>query len=81
MLGFFTGGGTNFDKILLTVQPKKGTAILWYNIFPNSQKIDIRTTHEAMPVVSEIFPIMLLTLLRIRRIIMSFTMTAVLPLH
>jgi prolyl 4-hydroxylase len=45
------GGGTNFDNLDLTVQPKAGRALLWpstLNESPND--IDERTGHQALPV-------------------------------
>ena len=45
------GGGTNFDKLNITVMPKRGRALLWpsvKNSDPNMK--DDRTTHQALPV-------------------------------
>ena len=45
------GGGTNFDRLNLTVTPKVGRAILWpsvLNDFPSRK--DDRTMHAALPV-------------------------------
>lgn len=45
------GGGTNFDKLNITVMPKRGRALLWPSVLdekPNER--DDRTTHQAMPV-------------------------------
>jgi len=45
------GGGTNFDKLDLTVMPRRGRALLWPSVFdsdPNAK--DDRTTHQALPV-------------------------------
>ena len=46
-----SGGGTNFDKLNLTVMPKRGRALLWPSVFDHdpSQK-DHQTTHQALPV-------------------------------
>jgi prolyl 4-hydroxylase len=44
------GGGTNFDKLDITVMPKRGRALLWPSVFddkPNDK--DDRTTHQALP--------------------------------
>jgi prolyl 4-hydroxylase len=49
------GGGTNFDKLDLTVQPKAGRALLWPSTLNESpNEIDERTTHQALPVESGI---------------------------
>ena len=45
------GGGTDFDRVAKTVQPKRGRAVLWYNIYPDTQAMDSRTHHEALPVI------------------------------
>jgi prolyl 4-hydroxylase len=45
------GGGTNFDKLGITVTPKLGRVLLWPSVLndePNEQ--DERTTHQALPV-------------------------------
>jgi prolyl 4-hydroxylase len=45
------GGGTNFDKLNITVMPKRGRALLWPSVLnekPNMK--DDRTTHQALPV-------------------------------
>ena len=45
------GGGTNFPRLKLTVQPKKGSAVLWPSVLdrdPTQQ--DPRTHHQALPV-------------------------------
>lgn len=45
------GGGTNFDKLDITVMPKRGRALLWPSVLdsdPNTQ--DGRTTHQALAV-------------------------------
>ena len=44
------GGGTNFDKLGITVMPKRGRALLWPSVLdedPNQK--DDRTTHQALP--------------------------------
>ena len=44
------GGGTNFDKLNITVMPKRGRALLWPSVRnddPNNK--DGRTTHQALP--------------------------------
>jgi prolyl 4-hydroxylase len=46
------GGGTDFPELQLTVQPRKGSAVLWpsvLNEFPRRQ--DWRADHEALPVL------------------------------
>jgi prolyl 4-hydroxylase len=45
------GGGTNFPSLDLTVQPKRGRALLWPSVMNydlNSR--DQRTEHQALPV-------------------------------
>ena len=45
------GGGTDFPDLGITVNPKRGSALLWpsvYNADPFS--IDVRTRHQALPV-------------------------------
>ncbi|CAB9519968.1 Prolyl 4-hydroxylase subunit alpha-1 [Seminavis robusta] len=45
------GGGTNFPELGLTVQPKKGRALIWPSVLdedPNER--DDRTDHQALPV-------------------------------
>lgn len=47
------GGGTNFDKLDITVMPKRGRALLWPSVMNgNPQRKDRRTTHQALPVLS-----------------------------
>jgi prolyl 4-hydroxylase len=49
------GGGTNFDQLDLTVEPKLGRALLWPSTLnDNPDFIDERTTHQALPVESGI---------------------------
>jgi prolyl 4-hydroxylase len=44
------GGGTNFEKLDITVMPKRGRALLWPSVFDdNPDKKDSRTTHQALP--------------------------------
>ena len=46
------GGGTSFPLLGLTVQPKKGSAVLWPSVLDQSpEKKDGRTDHEALPVI------------------------------
>eukprot|EP01147_Barroeca_monosierra_P003700 gene3700-6245_t len=45
------GGGTRFTNLDLTVQPRRGNAILWYSAYPNTTNQDHRTDHEALPVI------------------------------
>ena len=45
------GGGTNFDLLDLTVQPKRGRALFWPSVLDSDpHKKDGRTTHQALPV-------------------------------
>jgi prolyl 4-hydroxylase len=49
------GGGTEFPNIGLTVQPRKGRAVIWPSVLnenPNAK--DLRTNHGALPVQSGI---------------------------
>lgn len=46
------GGGTYFPKLNITVQPKKYKALLWPHLKDEDpRKVDMRTTHAALPVV------------------------------
>mmetsp|Transcript_35266 Transcript_35266/g.41592 ORF Transcript_35266/g.41592 Transcript_35266/m.41592 type:complete len:429 (+) Transcript_35266:47-1333(+) len=46
------GGGTNFPRLNLTVQPKRGSAVLWPSVMDNDPtRQDPRTHHQALPVV------------------------------
>lgn len=45
------GGGTNFPQLNITVQPKRGRALLWPNVLdedPNAE--EKRTQHQSLPV-------------------------------
>jgi prolyl 4-hydroxylase len=47
------GGGTNFDKLDITVMPKRGRVLLWPSTldeYPDQK--EERTTHQALPVES-----------------------------
>ena len=45
------GGGTLFDKLGLTVQPKQGKLVIWPSVLDsNMRQMDDRTTHAALPV-------------------------------
>ena len=45
------GGGTNFNKLNITVMPKRGRALLWPSVFDEDPtKEDKRTTHQALAV-------------------------------
>jgi len=49
------GGGTNFPILNITVNPKRGRALLWPSVLnedPNAQ--DPRTDHQALPVIKGI---------------------------
>jgi prolyl 4-hydroxylase len=46
------GGGTNFPELNLTVQPKRGRAVIWPSVldaYPH--QADPRTNHQALPVI------------------------------
>ncbi|KAL7548827.1 hypothetical protein ACHAWF_012087 [Thalassiosira exigua] len=46
------GGGTRFPLLDLTVQPKKGSALLWPSVLDDEvEEKDFRTDHEALPVI------------------------------
>uniref|UniRef100_A0A3Q1AML0 procollagen-proline 4-dioxygenase n=1 Tax=Amphiprion ocellaris TaxID=80972 RepID=A0A3Q1AML0_AMPOC len=44
------GGATVFTEVGAAVQPIKGTAVFWYNLFPSGEG-DYRTEHAACPVL------------------------------
>lgn len=45
------GGGTNFPKLGLTVEPKKGRAVLWPSVLDQDpHRKDYRSDHQALPV-------------------------------
>ncbi|KAM9837366.1 prolyl 4-hydroxylase subunit alpha-1a [Aulostomus maculatus] len=44
------GGATVFTDVGAAVQPKKGTAVFWYNLYPSGEG-DYRTRHAACPVL------------------------------
>lgn len=44
------GGATVFPIINVAVQPKKGTALVWYNLHRSGEG-DFRTRHAACPVL------------------------------
>jgi prolyl 4-hydroxylase len=45
------GGGTNFNKLDITVMPKRGRALLWPSVKNDKpDKKDGRTMHQALPV-------------------------------
>jgi prolyl 4-hydroxylase len=47
------GGGTRFPLLNLTVEPKKGRAVLWTSVLDDDpHERDDRTEHEALDVVS-----------------------------
>jgi len=47
------GGGTRFPYLNLTVQPRKGSAVVWpHGLESNPWSKDDRTHHEAMPVIT-----------------------------
>ena len=46
------GGETAFPTLGLAVKPKKGSAVLWPSVLDtNLESIDMRTVHEARPVI------------------------------
>ncbi|KAH8354293.1 hypothetical protein KR084_006166 [Drosophila pseudotakahashii] len=46
-----SGGATIFPMVNISVTPKKGSAVLWYNLH-NSGAMNLRTLHSACPVIS-----------------------------
>jgi prolyl 4-hydroxylase len=46
------GGGTNFPKLNVTVEPKRGRVLVWPSVKNESPDIkDFRTDHQALPVI------------------------------
>ena len=46
------GGGTHFPELGITVQPKKGSALLWPSVLDEDiEEKDFRTDHMALPVI------------------------------
>jgi len=46
------GGGTNFPIMDMTVQPKKGRAVLWPSVKNEDPNVkDARSDHQALPVI------------------------------
>ena len=44
------GGGTRFPKLNITVEPTRGTGLLWPNVKDDDvRQADMRTDHEALP--------------------------------
>lgn len=48
----FEGGETYFDQFDLSVKPKAGRALWWFNVDPKTRKIDNRTYHEGREVTA-----------------------------
>jgi prolyl 4-hydroxylase len=48
-----TGGGTRFDRLGITVQPKRGQTLIFYPADAQSLVADDRTRHESMEAVDE----------------------------
>jgi len=46
-----SGGATIFPMINITVTPKKGSAVFWYNLH-NSGAMNLKSLHSACPVIS-----------------------------
>lgn len=44
------GGATAFPLIKKAIFPKKGTAVVWYNLYASGEG-DIRTKHAGCPVL------------------------------
>jgi hypothetical protein len=45
------GGGTHFEKLDLTVMPKRGRVVIWPSVYDHDvNEKDWRTMHEALPV-------------------------------
>jgi prolyl 4-hydroxylase len=46
-----SGGGTHFSRLNITVQAKRGRALLWPSVLDETpDRKDYRTEHEALPV-------------------------------
>jgi prolyl 4-hydroxylase len=46
------GGGTNFPKLNLTVEPKRGRALIWPSVLDEDpDEVDSRTDHQALAVI------------------------------
>jgi hypothetical protein len=46
------GGETNFPKMNITIQPKRGRAVLWPSVFDaDPMSNDVRSDHQALPVI------------------------------
>jgi len=49
------GGGTHFPLLDITIQPKKGNAVIWPSVLDDKPEMkDPRTDHEALPVINGI---------------------------
>jgi hypothetical protein len=49
------GGGTHFPLLDITIQPKKGNAVIWPSVLDDKPETkDPRTDHEALPVINGI---------------------------
>jgi hypothetical protein len=49
------GGGTQFSRLGITVQPKRGRVVIWPSVFDHDPSMrDERTHHEALPVLKGI---------------------------
>jgi len=47
------GGGTHFNELGITVQPKTGRAVIWPSVYDfDTNTKDFRTRHEALAVIS-----------------------------
>ena len=47
------GGGTKFDSLNFTVQPKQGCALVFYPANSNTLEADERTVHQSLPAVED----------------------------
>eukprot|EP00300_Choanocystis_sp_HF-7_P007714 c15468_g1_i2.p1 GENE.c15468_g1_i2~~c15468_g1_i2.p1 ORF type:complete len:365 (+),score=69.06 c15468_g1_i2:40-1095(+) len=45
------GGETFFPRINVSVTPRMGRVVMWPNVLPGSEEVDLRTEHLAMPVL------------------------------